>query len=65
MISFIEWLKNKKIDEVGGATGAIYDGSKSPDFQWEGSPESMGKKPKCMNFYKTIKSKKSKNRSTN
>lgn len=42
MIKFTEWLKNKMKTEMAG-TGAIYDGTKSPDFQWQGAPESMGK----------------------
>lgn len=42
MITFNEWLKKKMQSEMAG-TGAIYDGSKSPDFNWWGAPESMGK----------------------
>jgi hypothetical protein len=34
--SFEDFLRN----EMAG-TGAIYDGTKSPDFQWQGSPKSM------------------------
>jgi len=34
--SFAEFVQN----EMAG-TGAIYDGTKSPDFQWWGAPESM------------------------
>ncbi len=31
--SFAEFVKNE--------ASAIYDGTKSPDFQWSGSPQSM------------------------
>jgi hypothetical protein len=30
-----------KLREMGGSTGAIYDGTKGKDFQWQGAPESM------------------------
>ena len=43
MICFKEWLKRRAIREMVG-TGAIYDGTKSPDFQWWGSPEKYFKK---------------------
>ena len=40
MITFFEWMK--KQDEMVG-TGVVYDGTKSPDFNYWGAPESMGK----------------------
>jgi hypothetical protein len=40
MISFKQWL-----GEMVG-TGAIYDGTHSPDFNWWGSPEIYHKKNK-------------------
>lgn len=40
MRTFLEWLK----EMVG--TSAVYDGTKSPDFNWWGAPESMIKPKK-------------------
>lgn len=39
-ITFKKWI------EMAGATYAVYDGTKSPDFQWEGDPKSMIKPKK-------------------
>lgn len=41
MIRFKEWIKKKKF-----FTDAIYDGTKSPDFQWQGAPPKPKKKNK-------------------
>ena len=46
--SFKEWLIRRQYPEMVG-TGAVYDGTKSPDFNWWGAPESAikpGKKKK-------------------
>mgnify|MGYP001585954773 CR=1 FL=1 len=42
--TFDNYLKFK---ETMGATYAVYDGTKSPDFQWEGDPKSMRKVKKA------------------
>jgi hypothetical protein len=46
-MKFKEWLIRRQYPEMVG-TGAIYDGTKDPDFNWWGSPESAikPKKPK-------------------
>lgn len=41
-MDFAEWLKQQEM--VG--TGAIYDGTKSKDFNWWGAPETAGRKAK-------------------
>ena len=41
-MSFKDWLKKNEM--VG--TGAVYDGSKGPDFNWWGDPSSAHKPPK-------------------
>lgn len=61
--NFKTWFT--KLDEIGGATSAIYTGEKSPDWQWEGAPESMLKGKKCSTISKSKKSSRSKKRSTN
>jgi len=40
-LTFKKWLA-----EIAGATYAVYDGTKSSDFQWEGDPKSMIKPKK-------------------
>lgn len=43
LISFKEWLVRRTgVEEMVG-TGAIYDGTKSKDFNWWGAPESAVK----------------------
>lgn len=51
MIRFKEWLKQQEM--VG--TGAVYDGTKSPDFNWWGDPESAHKPPKYAKDGKDLK----------
>lgn len=46
-MTFKEWIIRREFPEMVG-TGAIYDGTKSKDFNWWGAPESAikPKKPK-------------------
>lgn len=46
-MKFSEWIVRRQYPEMVG-TGAVYDGTKSQDFNWWGAPESAvkPKKPK-------------------
>lgn len=63
-MSFMEWLR--QVEMVG--TGAVYDGTSHPDFNWWGDPKSAHKPPKYSkdgkdfkyNTYQSIQSSKKK-----
>jgi len=53
MMDNLEIILSSPMQEIAGATGIVYDGSKEgPDWQYEGDPESMIKPKKKMKTFK-------------